>query len=137
VESSAPSKHSTRAIAGVLAFLAAVAILVVALQPTPVMSLDRHWARFASLAACAATFMGIGLLFVGGRFRLLAGIGSVLAIGWAALAHPVCVLIPEAERPSFESVMPLSVRAAQGEPFCQLQGQWYQCKSFISRAFFF
>src|SRR5690242_9678973 len=68
VKSLAPSRHLTRAIAGVLAFLVSLAILGVALQPTPLMGLDRHWARFSSLAAGAAMFMGIGLLFVGGRF---------------------------------------------------------------------
>jgi len=137
VKSLAPSKHLTRAIAGILAFIVSVAILSIALWPTPLMGLDRHWARYSSFAVCAAMFMGIGLVFVGRRFRLLAGLASVLAIGWTTLVHPVCVLIPDAQRPSFESVMPLSVRAAQGEPFCQFGGHWYQCKSFITRAFFF
>jgi hypothetical protein len=61
----------------------------------------------------------------------------VLTLSIAALKHPVCVLIPEADRPSFETVIPLKERAAQGEPFCEIGGQWYQCKSFISREFFF
>jgi hypothetical protein len=58
-------------------------------------------------------------------------------LSMAALKHPVCVLIPEADRPTFETVIPLEERAARGEPFCRIGGEWYQCKSFISREFFF
>ena len=71
------------------------------------------------------------------RYRLPLAVLSIVLLAGAAFAHPVCVLIPEAERPTFESVLPLAERAARGEPFCNLGGQWYHCKSFLSRAFFF
>ena len=131
------SRLAVRALVGVVSILVAVAILITALQPTPLMSLERHWTVFGAFVACAVILMAAGSWLVGRRFRLIAGICSVLVVGVATLSHPVCILIPEAERPSFESVVPLSVRAARGEPFCKLHDQWYQCKSFISRAFFF
>ena len=101
------------------------------------MSLERHWTVFAIFGACALTLMVAGSYLVGRPFRWVAGVASVVLLGLAALAHPVCVLIPDSERPSFETVMPLAVRAARGEPFCKLEGRWYQCKSFIARELFF
>jgi hypothetical protein len=63
----------------------------------------------------------------------------VLAVALAAiwLMHPVCDPIPDADVPRFETVIPLETRAQQGEPFRKLEGHWYQCKSWISRQFFF
>jgi hypothetical protein len=65
-------------------------------------------------------------------------LGLVLCVGvfvlW--LLSPVCVLIPDAELPAFETVRSLQERAAQGEPFENKQGHWYQCKSRLARAFF-
>src|SRR5215467_3356373 len=134
--SDAFSHRAGRRLVGVVCFLGALAILGAALRPTPSMSLERHWTVFGTFAACAAILMVSASSLVGRPLRLVAGVSSVLVLGVAALAHPVCVLLPEAEVPAFETVKPLSVRAAQGEPFCRLQGQWYQCKSVISRAFF-
>ena len=83
---------------------------------------------------------------------LLLGIGAMLdrtirrartaAILMAAMAgiwlmHPVCDPIADAEVPRFETVMSLEQRAKQGEPFRKLDGHWHQCKSWISRQFFF
>ena len=133
----ANSIQPVRKLLGVVAFLGGVAILIAALRPTPKMSLEHHWTVFGVLGACAVTLMVPGSCLMGRPFRLVAGICSVLFVVLAALAHPVCVLIPEGDRPSFEAAMPLSVRAAHGEPFCKLRGQWYQCKSFVSRTLFF
>ena len=131
------SIQPVRTLLGVVAFLGGVAILIAALRPTPKMSLEHHWTVFGVFGACAVTLLVMGSWLMGRPFRLVAGICSVLFVVLATLAHPVCVLIPEGERPSFETVMPLSVRAAHGEPFCRLRGQWYQCKSFVSRTLFF
>lgn len=129
--------RTVKTLLGFGALLGAVAILVAALRPTPLMNLEVHWMVFGVFAACAAILMVAGSWLVGRPFRLVTGICSGLVVGVATLAHPICVLIPDPERPSFETVVPLSVRAARGEPFCKLHGQWYQCKSFISRALFF
>jgi hypothetical protein len=76
-------------------------------------------------------------MLVARRYRIAATFASVLILSGATLEHPVCVLIRETDRPAFETVIPLQERAARGAPFCKLGAEWYQCKSFISRAFFF
>jgi len=53
------------------------------------------------------------------------------------MAHPVCDLIPAESQKDFETVRSLEERAQQGEPFSRLEGRWYQCKSWLSRQFFF
>ena len=92
---------------------------------------------FGKYAVLAALLLVGASLLVDRRYRIAVSFASVLVLSLAALAHPVCVLIPEADRPAFETVIPLQERAARGEPFCRLEGEWYQCKSFIAREFFF
>jgi hypothetical protein len=99
--------------------------------------LDRHWQVFGKYAALAALLLVGASLLVGRPYRMVVCVVSVLMLSLAALTHPVCVLIPEADRPAFETVIPLEKRAARGEPFRRIEGEWYQCKSFISREFFF
>ena len=124
--------------AAVLTLLASAVVLVfIAVRPSAALSLDRHWWVFGKYAAVAALLLLGASLLVSKRYRVAVILASVLILALAALAHPVCVLIPEADRPAFETVIPLQERAARGEPFCNLGGEWYQCKSFISRAFFF
>lgn len=122
---------------GLALLISAGALLFAAVRPSSALSLDRHWPVFGKYAALAALLLVGASLLVGGRYRIVAGSVSVLMLSMAALAHPVCVLIPEADRPAFETVIPLEARAARGEPFCRIGGEWYQCKSFISREFFF
>jgi hypothetical protein len=123
--------------AGIALFASAVVLLLAAVRPSPTLSLDHHWQVFGKYVAIAALLLTGASLLVGRKFRIAASLASVVVLSLAALAHPVCVLIPEADRPAFETVIPLQERAARGEPFCQLGGEWYQCKSFLSRAFFF
>jgi hypothetical protein len=62
--------------------------------------------------------------------------GSALA--W--LAHPVCVPLSEADVESFNRWQPIEQRRDRqlhGPVFQLRAGQWYQCKSWISRQFFF
>ncbi len=121
-----------------LALLAsAIALLFTALRPSSALSLDRHWQVFGMYAAPAALLLVGSSLLVGRRYRIAVCVASVLMLSAAALAHPVCVLIPQADRRAFETVVPLEERAARGEPFCRIGGEWYQCKSFINRQFFF
>ncbi|HEY3496710.1 MAG TPA: hypothetical protein VGK73_18550 [Polyangiaceae bacterium] len=67
-------------------------------------------------------------------------VGVLLALAAAlvgSLFMPVCVRIPDEQVPAFESVSPLSERAARGEPFEKKGKHWYQCKSRLARMFFF
>ena len=95
-------------------------------------------------AAHVVTFWIPGLLLIalGAAFhkallrpRILVILVVALAGIW--LMHPVCDPIADADVPRFETVIPLQQRARQGEPFRKLSGHWYQCKSWISRQFFF
>jgi hypothetical protein len=131
------AKEAILPVVGLASFITATALLVVSIRPTASSSLNHHWHVFGAYAACAALLMLAASMLVGRRHRIAVALTSTLAIAVATLAHPVCVLIPEADRPSFESIIPLQERAARGEPFCKLGGQWYQCKSFVSRTFFF
>jgi hypothetical protein len=135
MDSEKPSHKSALMPVGLL--ISAVALLFTAVRPSSAVSLDHHWQVFGRYAALAALLLVGASLLVSRRYRIAVGFASVLILSAAALAHPVCVLIPEADRPAFETVIPLEERAARGEPFCRLGREWYQCKSFISRAFFF
>jgi hypothetical protein len=132
-----PLHKPTLTAVGLALFISAVALLFTAARPSPALSLDHHWQVFGKYAALAALLLLGASLLVGTRYRIAVSAASLLVLSLAALTHPVCVLIPEADRPAFETVIPLQERAARGEPFCTLGGEWYQCKSFISRAFFF
>ncbi len=134
---SEPRRSGTRTAIGLVCFLTALVLLVVTARPAAKFSAERHWQVFGTYAVCAALLMAAAWKLAVRRYRIAVSVASVLAIGVAALAHPVCVPITEAERPSFESVLPLEERAARGEPFCKLDGCWHQCKSVLSRAFFF
>jgi hypothetical protein len=88
-------------------------------------------------------FPSLALIFtgaiIGGR-AMPRRFGTALLIGvlvsvW--LAHPVCERIADEEVPLFETVVPLQQRAKGGEPFRNIKGHWYQCKSWISRQLFF
>ena len=132
-----PRRKPSLRIAALALFAPAVAILFMAVRPSPALSLAHHWEVFGKYAALAALLLSGASLLVDGRHRIAASSASVVVLLLAALAHPVCVLIPEDDRPAFETVIPLQERAARGEPFCRFGGEWYQCKSFISRALFF
>lgn len=129
-----PRRLGPGAVVAVL-FLAATAILASGVQPTPRFSLERHWHEFAPFALVGGTLMA-GACALARRYRVHLGVASIVLLALATLVHPVCVLIPKAERPSFETVIPLPERALRGEPFCRFGDDWYQCKSFLSRALF-
>jgi hypothetical protein len=137
MNSEKPPHKSVSTAAGLALLIPAIALLFTAVRPSPALSLDRHWQVFGKYAIPAALLLVGASLLVGTRYRIAVCVASVLVLSIAALKHPVCVLIPEAERPAFETVIPLRERAARGEPFCNIGGEWYQCKSFISRELFF
>jgi len=79
---------------------------------------------------------GLRSRFKPGRWML--GVTLVfLASAVGYLFTPDCRPILDREVPSFEIVMPLSERAARGEPFRRKGAHWYQCKSRLARLFFF
>jgi hypothetical protein len=58
----------------------------------------------------------------------------------AWLVHPICVPLTPADVESFNRWRPLEQRTDRqlhGRVFRQRAGQWYQCKSWISRQLFF
>jgi hypothetical protein len=137
VNSEEPPRKPAFTAIGLALFISAIALLFRAVQPKPALSLDHHWQVFGKYTGLAVLLLVGASLLVNRRYRIAVSFAAVLILSLAALAHPVCVLIPEADRPAFETVIPLQERAARGEPFSKLGGEWYHCKSFISRAFFF
>ena len=67
---------------------------------------------------------------------LFAIVVALIGAAVGSLFMPVCVPIPEAELPQFETVVPLADRAARGEGFEKKGKHWYQCKTRIARMFF-
>jgi len=62
----------------------------------------------------------------------------VIAIWW--LLHPVCRPISDADVREFARWAPIETREDRqlhGRIFQQRGGHWYQCKSWVSRQFFF
>lgn len=121
----------------VAAFLAGAASLLLAARPSAQSTLDAHWGHFALAMLPSLALFAIAAGMVTGAFRI--GVLMTLLIGLAitALLHPVCIPITEQQRPNFESVKTLQERAAGGEPFCKIDGRWYQCKSYLARMLFF
>ena len=70
---------------------------------------------------------------------LLAVVAVILAGGLAWLMHPVCVAIPETDLAGFDP--PIETRTDTnliGQRYFQRRGDdWYHCKTWIERAFFF
>jgi hypothetical protein len=69
----------------------------------------------------------------------LSGIAlAAAAVLWCA--HPICVRLSAAEVAEAARWAPLETRTDRqwhGRVFQRRDGQWYQCKSWISREFFF
>ena len=75
---------------------------------------------------------------MGRRYLLFGILAAVLGLAW--LAHPVCVPIPGEELTQFTPI-PIEQRRDRDlfyfPTFQRKDGQWCQCKSWISRQFFF
>lgn len=74
------------------------------------------------------------------RHRWIIVVVLLAGLGLAWLGHPVCVPIPQDDLKSFEPV-PIEQRSDRDlflfRTFQKRNGQWCQCKSWISRALFF
>ena len=125
-----------RAVAG-LALAVGAGLLFLAIRPSPDATLGGHWRHFALSALPSLVLFGVAVRTARTGLRWGALAFALAAMGIASLIHPVCVPITSSELPAFESVRSLEERAAAGEPFCRLDGSWYQCKSYISRVWFF
>jgi hypothetical protein len=81
----------------------------------------------------------------GGVFRpriwvVVLGLALLAAAVSAWLVHPICVPLTPADVESFNRWQPLEQRTDRQlhrRVFRQRAGQWYQCKSWISRKLFF
>jgi hypothetical protein len=68
----------------------------------------------------------------------LSGLALAAAVLWCA--HPICVRLSAAEVADAAHWAPLETRTDRqwhGRVFQRRGDQWYQCKSWISREFFF
>ena len=122
-----------------LGWVAGVGGLIIAttgMRPSPAASVSGH-------ASHVALFLVPAILAVAVAKTLLGRVGTILTIAaavvivWVVLFHPVSDRIPDEDVPNFEIVHTLQERAAQGEPFRQMQGHWYQVKPWIARVLFF
>jgi hypothetical protein len=129
--------RSIRTTIAILVPIVAIAVVTDSMRPSPRASIEQHWRVFATHGLLATLLFALAGCLIPARLRAVYAVTSVAVIIGAALAHPVCVLIPAIDRPSYETVISLSDRAARGEPFVRFAGEWYQCKSFLARAFFF
>jgi hypothetical protein len=76
------------------------------------------------------------------RRAALAGITllGVIGLGVWWLLHPICVPLSDADVKEAARWAPLETRSDRqlhGPVFQQRDGRWYQCKSWVSRQFFF
>ena len=116
--------------------LIGLGLALLPLLPSPKSSVSAHLSLLALRWAPALLALAASAALL--RRRWLPVLWLALPLFTiAALWHPVCDSIADSEVPSFETVRPLAERAAAGEAFRELDGHWYQCKSWISRLFFF
>jgi hypothetical protein len=71
-----------------------------------------------------------------GLLSIIVALGSVGAIGWAM--RPVCVPIPDEDLKNFNVLIEQRTdRDFYVKVFQQRDGHWFQCKTALSRFFFF
>jgi hypothetical protein len=121
---------------GWIAGIGGIIIATFAMRPSPAASVSGH-ARVLLLTLVPATVaVTIGKALLGRTGTILATVAALLFV-WVVLFHPVSDRIPDDDIKTFETVYTLQQRAAQGEPFRQMQGHWYQVKPWIARLLFF
>jgi len=113
---------------------AALALALGPLRPSPQASVESHGWWVLKWWGPSVVLLVPGLL---GKWR---GRRIVLIIACVVyfvvfMAHPVCELISAATQTDFRTELEKGAR--RGEPFYRLEGEWYQCKSWLSRQFFF
>lgn len=122
---------------GILLALAGIVLLVLPLGSSTHSPPGHDAARVIAFWIPGLLLVGLGVLLSRTLLRLRTAVVLAVALAGIWLMHPVCDPIPDADVLRFETVIPLEQRARQGGPFRKLEGHWYQCKSWISRQFFF
>jgi hypothetical protein len=123
--------------AGILLTLAGIVVIVLPLGSSTHSPPGEDTAHVLAFWIPGLLLIALGAVLFRTLLRLRTAVVLAIALAGIWLMHPVCDPIADADVPRFETVIPLEQRARQGEPFRQLGGHWYQCKSWISRQFFF
>ncbi|HJT01612.1 MAG TPA: hypothetical protein VJ756_21140 [Terriglobales bacterium] len=123
--------------AGILLVLVGIVLLVLPLGSSTHSSPGRDGAYVIAFWIPGLLLITLGTVLNRILLRLRTVVILTVALAGIWLMHPVCDRIANADVPRFETVITLEQRARQGEPFRKLEGHWYQCKSWISRQFFF
>jgi hypothetical protein len=121
---------------GWIAGVGGIVIAMLAMRPSPAASVNGHAGVVLMTLVPAVVAVTIGKVLLGRAGTILATIAALLFV-CVGLFHPVSDPIPDEDVPTFETVYTLRERAAQGEPFRQMQGHWYQVKPWIVRVLFF
>jgi len=126
-------------IIAVVLLVAGIVGLLAPMRPAVSMSVGEHGRVLAVqwIPSMIALLAGSALLWSRRRIVVMFWMGALAMAAFVWLRRPVCDAIPDSDVPAFETVIPLEERARRGEPFCKLDGHWYQCKSWIAREFFF
>jgi hypothetical protein len=106
------------------------------MRPSPAASVSGHARVLLVTLVPAAVSVAFAKVLLGRAGTILATMAALLFV-WIVLFHPVSDRIPDEDVATFETVHTLQERAAQGEPFRQMQGHWYQVKPWIARLLFF
>jgi hypothetical protein len=121
---------------GWIAGVGGLVIASLAMRPSPAASVSGHASRVLLILVPAILAVTVARILLG---RAGTGLVIVAAFVFAGvvLFHPVSDRIADEDVAKFETVYSLQERAAQGEPFRQMQGHWYQVKPWIARLLFF
>lgn len=123
--------------AAILLVLVGTVLIVLPLGSNTDSPPGRDAAHVIASWAPGLLLIAIGSVLYRALLRPRTAVILAVALTGIWLMHPVCDPIDDADVPRFETVITLEQRARQGEPFRKLEGHWYQCKSWISRQFFF
>ena len=122
--------------AGWIAGVGGIMIALLAMRPSPAASVSGHGRVLLLTLVPAAALVSIAKVLLGRAGTILAMVAA-LPFVCVVLFHPVSDRIPDEDVPTFETVHTLQERAAQGEPFRQMRGHWYQVRPWIARLLFF
>jgi len=128
--------RSSRQVIGWIAGVGGIVIATLAMRPSPDASVSGHASRVLVILLPAILGVTIARILLSRAGTILAVVAAFVFAG-VVLFHPVSDPIPDEDVPKFETVYRLQERAAQGEPFRQMDGHWYQVKPWIARLLFF
>jgi hypothetical protein len=121
---------------GWIAGVGGLVIAALAMRPSPAASVSGHATLLMLKLIPAILGVTVARILLGRAGTVLVIVAAFVFAG-VVLFHPVSDRIPDQDVATFETVYTLQERAAQGEPFRQMQGHWYQVKPWIARLLFF